>query len=93
MTPRTVPDSVQAIVLASILHAVQQEVNAQMATHIESLTEEQPTTFIEKSSDETALYRISGWAIKSAIDYRSKKKGNEGVACPLAAFGGSIRPW
>ena len=44
-----------------------------MATHIESLTEES-ALITEKPSDHTALYRISGWAIKSAIDYRLKKR-------------------
>jgi len=73
----TVSDSAQTTVLASILHAVQREVNSQMATHIQSLTKEQSTAFTEKPSDETSLYRISGWAIKSAIDYRLKKKGKE----------------
>lgn len=73
----TVSDSAQATVLACILHDIQQEINSQMATHIESLTKEEPTAFTEKPSDATSLYRISGWAIKSAIDYRSKKKGQK----------------
>ena len=74
MHDSTVSESTQATVLASILHAVQEEIQSQMATHIQSLTEDQPTAFTEKPSDETSLYRISGWAIKSAIDYRLKKK-------------------
>ena len=66
-------DSVQSTVLASILHAVQEEIQLQMANHIESLTEG-PALTTEKPSDHTALYRISGWALKSAIDYRTKYK-------------------
>ena len=57
----TVSESTQATVLASILHAVQEEIQSQMATHIQK-------------NHKPLLYRISGWAIKSAIDYRLKKK-------------------
>ena len=68
----TVSHDAQATVLASVLHAIQEEIQSQMGNQIESLT--QPTVFTEKPSDETSLYRISGWAIKSAIDYRLTKK-------------------
>lgn len=36
---------------------------------------EKPSDGTERVSDHTALYRISGWAVKSAIDFRLRKEG------------------
>ena len=56
----------QVTVIASILHAVQDSIHAQMATLIEGLGK------TDVQSDDTALYRVSGWALKSTIDHRKK---------------------
>ncbi len=67
----------QTTVLASIFQAIQEHIQTQMATEIDALEEYSFTE--EKASDSTALYRISGWAVKSAIDYRVKRsKKNKG---------------
>ena len=64
---------IQRTVIASILHAVQDAVQSQMTLKIEALgtesTEQGPQ---EISADETSLYRISGWALKSCIDNTRK---------------------
>ena len=54
-----------------LLHAVQDAVQSQMAAHIETI--ETDAMVPEIPSDDTALYRISGWALKSAIDSRKEK--------------------
>ena len=53
----------QAIILASIFNAIQESIQAQMASHIEHL--EANSVPEDILSDDTALYRISGWALKS----------------------------
>ena len=59
-----------SIVIAGILHAVQDGIQSQMATKIETLEAECSMT--ELPADDTALYRISGWALKSCIDKYQK---------------------
>lgn len=63
--------STQRTVIAAILHAVQDGIQAQVATKIENLEFESSVT--EPTEDDTALYRISGWALKSCIDKSEKE--------------------
>ena len=70
----TASETTQSTVLATILQGIQENIQAQMATKIATL--EVCSFAEEKPSDHTALYRISGWAVKSAIDHRSKRLKN-----------------
>lgn len=63
--------SIDSTVIASILHALQEGVQMQMSVAIESL--EAVSVPDDIPSDDTGLYRISGWALKSSIDH---KKGD-----------------
>ena len=56
----------QRIVIACILHSVQEGMQSQMAAEIETIEVEPSVS--ELLGDDTALYRISGWALKSIID-------------------------
>ena len=56
----------QRTVIAAVLHAVQDAIQSQMATEIEKLEDDSIVT--EYPADDTALYRLSGWALKSCID-------------------------
>ena len=60
----------QRTVIASILHGVQEGMQCQMAAKIEEVESE--PSMSELPGDDTALYRISGWALKSAIDLTRK---------------------
>jgi hypothetical protein len=72
-------DSVQRTVIASIHHAVQDNMQSQISSYIEGLESEADSSECERLSDDTACYRISGWAVKSAIDRRKKDiKHNRG---------------
>lgn len=72
-----VSESTQSTLLACILHAVQEGIQIQMANHIDDITENSMLD-MEKVSDHTALYRISGWAVKSAITFLLRKnKGRQ----------------
>jgi hypothetical protein len=62
---RISPDT-QRTVIARILHAVQDGIQSQMATNIETFDAECSMT--EVLADDTALYSISGWALTSCID-------------------------
>lgn len=53
-------------VLAYILHGVQDGVQSQMTAVISEGMETSDS--LEQHGDDTALYRISGWALKSVID-------------------------
>ena len=70
----SVSEATQRTVIASILHAVQEGIQMQMAANIEELQTDQLQTgnLAESLSDDTALYRISGWALMSAIQLRKK---------------------
>lgn len=58
----------QRTVIACILHSVQDGVQSQMAAEIEVISEGVNSKFIEEPGDDTALYRISGSALKSVIN-------------------------
>ena len=58
-----ISSATQRTVIAGILHAVQDGIQSQMATKIETLEAECSVT--ELPADDTALYRISGWAQKN----------------------------
>ena len=62
---------IQRTVIASILHAVQEGIQSQMSCKIEALNSE-PLGTTELPADETALYHVSGWALKSCIDNTKK---------------------
>ena len=64
------PETKRTIV-AAILHATQEGIQSQMAAKIEQL--EVAPCVSEVHADDTALYRISGWALKSCIDNVRKK--------------------
>ena len=64
-------------IIAATLHAVQEGIQSQMAAHIEQL--EAPPSVAELHADDTALYRISGWALKSCIDNARKKLKQKGT--------------
>ena len=63
------PETKRTIV-AAILHATQEGIQSQMAAKIEL---EVAPCVSELYADNTALYRISGWALKSCIDNVRKK--------------------
>lgn len=68
-----IPESIQRTVIASIMHAVQDAMQLQISSNIENVDQElEDHHNIEKPSDDTSCYRISGWAVKSAIDHRQK---------------------
>lgn len=61
-------NEVNTTVIASVLHALQEGVQIEMSKCIETLhTVSVPDDFL---SDDTGLYRISGWALKSSIDHK-----------------------
>ena len=67
-------------VIAAILHAVQDGIQKQIANKIEHLSTEGESTVasVELPADDTALYRLSGWALKCCIencekDYEKKR--------------------
>ena len=64
-----VSDSTERTVISSILHSVQDGMQSQMSSHIATFQDAKIDT-VQKVSDDTACYRISGWAVKSAIDRR-----------------------
>lgn len=66
--------SVQRTVVATILHSVQNAIQSRMATNIEALndSDQRDLHVPAADADETALYRISGWALKSCIDITRK---------------------
>ena len=66
----SISSDTQTTVVAGILHAVQDGILSQMGTKIEKLEEE--SSIIELPADDTALYRLSGWALKSCIDNTTK---------------------
>ena len=59
-------------VVASILHAVQEGIQSQMANMIATFETESVEPRLLTESDDTALYRISGWALKSVTDSVTK---------------------
>lgn len=61
---------IQRTVIACILHGVQEGMQSQMATKIEEVEHECSKS--ELPGDDTALYRISGWELKSTIDLTMK---------------------
>ena len=70
----------QKTVIAAILHAVQDGIQTQIANKIEHLSTEGDSTVasVELLVDDTALYRLSGWALKCCIencekDYEKKR--------------------
>ena len=65
-------DNIQRTVISCILHAVQAGVQQEMAEKIEKIdcVESVPQEYEEKLSDDTALLRISGWALKSVIQLK-----------------------
>ena len=62
----------QRTVVAGILHAVQDGIQSQMVTKIEKLEESDESSVIELPADDTALYCLSDWALKSCIDNTTK---------------------
>lgn len=60
----------QRTVIACILHGIQEGIQSQMATKIKEVESE--PSMLELPGDDTALYRISGWALKSTIDLTMK---------------------
>lgn len=68
-SPESISEGTQRTMLASILHAVQDGIQSQIAP---KLIEGSESTTRSEISDDTALYRISGWAVKSAIDHRQR---------------------
>ena len=54
------------------MHTVQDIIQSQMAKNIEALNAGSDQRELHPPSDETALYRISGWALKSCIDNANK---------------------
>ena len=68
-----ISSDIQRTVNASILHAVQDSIQSLMAANIEALSSsDQRKLDVPAGADETALYRISGWALKSCIDNAKK---------------------
>ena len=70
----------QKTVIAAILHAVQDGIQKQIANKIEHLSTEGDSAVasVELPADDTALYRLSGWALKCCVencekDYEKKK--------------------
>ena len=66
--------------IVAILHAVQDGIQKHIANKIEHLSMECDSTVasVEFPADDTALYRLSGWALKCCIencekDYEKKK--------------------
>jgi len=72
----TILPETQRTRIASVLHAVQEAVQSEMAGHIESIEMDPLVPNSEIPSDDVALYHISGWALKSTIDYREKCLGS-----------------
>ena len=68
-----ISEHIQRTVIATILNSVQDGTQAQMAAKIEQIDggESNPEP-VESLSDDTALYRISGWALKSAIQIKRR---------------------
>ena len=60
----------QRTVIACILHSVHGGMQSQMAAEIETIEVEPSVS--ELPGDDTALYRIFGWALKSTIDLTTK---------------------
>ena len=58
--------------VASILHAVQEGIQSQMASVIATFETDPVSSQAPSANDDTALYRISGWALKSTIDNVTK---------------------
>ena len=58
--------------IASILHAVQEGMQSQMASVIATFETDPVSSQPPSGNDDTALYRISGWALKSTIDNVTK---------------------
>ena len=72
-------------VTAALLHAVQDGLQIQIAQKIEQLTKEGNSSItvpVELPADDVALYRLSGWALKSCID--NCKKDCEKRKAPCA---------
>ena len=68
----SVAEETQRTLIASVLHGVQEAIQNQMATSIEKIVTNTSEHEAESLSDDTALYRISGWALKSAIQLSEK---------------------
>ena len=94
--PETLTMAAQRTILASILHAIQDGIQLQISSLIVE-KEENTEQASEQLSDDTALYRVSGWAVKSAIDHkkndlkhgRGKKEVND---CDLKLLAALKRP-
>lgn len=62
---------IQRTVIVSILHVVEEGIQSKMSCNIEALNSE-PLGKTELPVDEAALYRVSGWALKSCVDNTEK---------------------
>ena len=84
----------QRTVIACILHSVQDGVQSQMAAKIEAMGEGVETSSLELAGDDTALFRISGWALKSIIDATKKNNpdANSDAQQELALLSSIKRP-
>ena len=71
------PPQVRRTVVASILHAVQEGMQSQMANMIATFETDSVVSQLPSANDDTALYRISGWALKSAIENVAKLTKND----------------
>ena len=71
------PPQVRRTVVASILHAVQEGMQSQMANMIATFETDSVVSQLPSANDDTALYRISGWALKSAIENVAKLIKND----------------
>jgi hypothetical protein len=63
---------IKKTVIASILHAVQEGMQSQMASMIATFEADPVVSQLPSANDDTALYRISGWALKSTIENITK---------------------
>ena len=70
----------QRTVIAGILHSVQEAIQSQMATKIETVGLQADSSTTDLCADDTALYRLSGWALKSCVDNTKKLLKKESCA-------------
>ena len=77
----------QRTVTAALLHAVQDGLQIQIARKIEHLSKEGDSSItvpVELPADDIALYRLSGWALKSCIDNCKKESEKRKAPCAHA---------